>query len=80
MHIQNVPRHKVSGTKHPRDKSSQLRDKTSQGTKRPKGQNVPETKHPKGQNIAVRFQGGGIQMTIEGVLAISGSKDTKLSF
>ena len=67
MHIQNVPRQNVPGTKHPkgqnvpRDKTSQF-DKTSQGqnvpeTKRPKGQNVPKektsqgTKHHKGQNV-----------------------------
>ena len=61
MHIQNVPRQNVPrpnvpGTKRPRDK-------TSQGTKRPKGQNVPRdktsqgTKRPKGQNVRNNTRG-----------------------
>ena len=44
MHIQNVVRQNVNRQNVPRDK-------TSQGTKRPKGQNVPGTKRPKGQNV-----------------------------
>ena len=56
----NIPRHKVPGTKRPKDKTSQ--GQNIPGTKRPKeqnvprdntsqGQNLPETKRPKGQNM-----------------------------